>query len=249
MIPKIIHQTFPTKQIAVPVFENITRLKNINPGWEYRFYDDAAVEKFIVENYDAAVASAYSRINPVYGAARADLFRYLLMYKVGGVYLDIKSTCEQPFDNFIRPDDVYILSHWSSLNSKNALCHPYWGAGHHPDIHHLIHGEFVQWMIIAAPAHPFLKAVIEQVLKNIDAYTVESGTGKVAVLRLTGPIVYTLTIENLLPTAPYRMIESYDEGIRYSIFDKKVSTVHKDHLTLFANHYSVQTAPVVLTLS
>lgn len=100
---------------------------------------------------------------------------------------------------------------------------------------------------IAAPGHPFLKAVIEQTLKNIDAYTLASGTGKLAVLKLTGPIMYTLTIEKLLSTAPYRMIESYDEGVRYSIFDKKVSRVHKDHLTLFANHYSVQITPVVLT--
>ena len=33
----------------------------------------------------------YERINPNYGAAKADIFRVLVLHKYGGVYFDIKS--------------------------------------------------------------------------------------------------------------------------------------------------------------
>ncbi|MCA3362157.1 MAG: hypothetical protein INF74_09420, partial [Roseomonas sp.] len=62
----------------------------MNPDWEYRLYEDADCERFIRENYDAETFKLFRSIHPDYGAARADFFRYLLLYRLGGVYLDIK---------------------------------------------------------------------------------------------------------------------------------------------------------------
>ena len=48
------------------------------------------------------------------------------------------------------------------------------------------------------PGHPFLKAVIEMVLRNTRTYTPLDGFAKFAILRVTGPITYTLAIVPLL---------------------------------------------------
>lgn len=77
----------------------------MNPGWEHRLYDDADIEAFIRESYGDEILAYYHRIDRRYGAARADLFRYLLLYRLGGVYLDIKSTTVRPLDEVLRPDE------------------------------------------------------------------------------------------------------------------------------------------------
>ena len=83
-IPKVIHQTVANKQQLHPAFaENISMLRELNPGWEHRLYDDDEILQFINTFFDSDVIRAYERINPLYGPARADFFRYLLLYRVG----------------------------------------------------------------------------------------------------------------------------------------------------------------------
>lgn len=80
-----------------------------NPDWEYRLYDDAERRAFIEAHYDNRTLRLYDRISPRYGAARADFFRYSLMYSVGGVYLDVKSTVVQPLSSVISDDTPYLM--------------------------------------------------------------------------------------------------------------------------------------------
>src|SRR6186997_3096289 len=74
-IPKVIHQTYPTKEIPEVIQKNIRHLGKLNPKWEHRLYDDSDIIKFIRHSYGRKILSYYERINPHYGAARADLFR------------------------------------------------------------------------------------------------------------------------------------------------------------------------------
>src|ERR1700723_370599 len=98
-IPRIIHQTVPDKaNLDDLISQNILHLKSMNRAWDYRLYDDKDCARFIADRYGAVMLSYYESITPRYGAARADLFRYLLIYEYGGVYLDIKSTIINPLD-------------------------------------------------------------------------------------------------------------------------------------------------------
>jgi mannosyltransferase OCH1-like enzyme len=231
LIPKILHQTFHSKNnFSKEIKKNIDKIKKINPDWEYRIYDDSDIIDFISDNYGARVLNYFNRINPKYGAARADLFRYLLIYKCGGVYLDIKSTLDQPLNYVLNPEDRYLLSNW-----KDKQQNKYAGWGFCPEVANIANGEFQQWHVIAAPGHPFLKAVIENVLRNIDKYNPAlHGVGKPAVLRVTGPIAYTLAIAPLLHLHQHRFAYSKSEmGLEYSIFEKI-----NDHNAIFKSHYS-----------
>ncbi len=237
-IPKIIHQTYHKAPWPAGLAENVATLQRLNPDWEYRFYDDAAAEIFIAQHYGERVSRLYDRIDARYGAARADLFRYLLLYRLGGVYLDMKSTADQPLDHFIRPDDTFLLSHWHYKPGEQ-----YEGWGVHRELSAVGLIEFQQWHVICAPGHPFLKAVIETVLRNIGCYTPLHGFGKSATLRVTGPIAYTLAIAPLLPTCSHRVIDAAADGLRYSIFDNDRSETHRGVLR---SHYSQhQSIPLV----
>ena len=231
-IPKIIHQTTGSKQGLHPAYvDNIAQLKARNPGWEHRLYDDRDIEAFIAGNFDPAVLAAYKRLNPAFGAARADLFRYLMLYKHGGVYLDIKSSCTHPFDEILKPDDAYLLSHWRD---------PRWGR--YPELGP--EGEFQHWHIVAEPGHPFLAAVIKRVQDNIANYNpARDGSGRIALFRLTGPIAYTHAIEPIRALHPHRLVEAEGLGFVYTIFGR--DDAPGGHMYI-QKHYSQITESLVL---
>ncbi len=217
---------------------NVDKIRALNPGWDYRFYDDDDMAEYVGANYGETVLDSYVRINKKYGASRADFFRYLVMYKEGGVYLDIKSSLEKPLDAVLRPDDVYLLSRW-----RNSVGELYEGWGMHDQLREYGGHEFQQWHIIAAPGHPFLHAVIEKVLDNIDRYNpLLHDTGKGGVLRVTGPIAYTQSITPLLQRQKYRLVDSQgDLGLTYSIFGASSTLAHK---SIFRFHYTELQEPV-----
>lgn len=237
-IPKIIHQVYFSRQLPPIVQANVDKIRALNPGWEYRFYDDDDMAEYVGANYGEAMLACYSRINRKYGASRADFFRYLLMYREGGVYLDIKSSLERPLDEVLRPDDVYLLSRW-----RNSIGELYEGWGMHNQLREFGGHEFQQWHIIAAPGHPFLRAVINRVMGNIARYNpLLHDTGKGGVLRVTGPIAYTQSITPLLQTYKYRLVDSQgDLGLIYSIFGTTSNLAHK---SIFRFHYTELQEPV-----
>jgi len=206
-IPKVIHQTYRSKTLPPEMEKNAQRIRALNPDWEYRLYDDQNIEDYLRTHFPQLL-TYFKRIEPNYGATKADFFRYLVMYKEGGVYLDIKSSVTRPFDEVIRLDDRFLLSHW---NQKSM--------GRHSDVS-LSRGEFQQWHIISAPGNPFLKRVIEAVCAKMDAYNpYRNGVGFHGVLRLAGPVTYTNTIAPLLDSYVYRLVDvEKDLGLIYSIF-------------------------------
>lgn len=235
-IPKIIHQTFQSKVLPAEFQANVDQLRALNPEWQYNLYDDADIEHFISQEYGSYVLNYYKRINPRYGAAKADLFRYLLLYRYGGVYLDIKSTCSRPIDEILQPGDRYLLAGW-----KNKPGEKHAGWGRPKELNAIARGELQQWHIVCVPGHPFLKAVINAVLTNIDRYNPWlHGTGGNGVLRLTGPIAYTLAIDPLMPHHPHRLAYSEDDfSLSYSAL-KNIS-----HKPLFKAHYTTLTESII----
>ena len=231
-IPKIIHQTFYTRDLPDKLQANVDLIRHLNPEWEYRFYDDDDIAEFIQTHYPDKVWRYFERINPCYGAARADLFRYLLMYKIGGVYLDIKSVATRPIQ--LKKDDRLLLSNWTRVSGEFD-----WGG--HYELRHIEAGEYQQWHIICAPGHPCIKAVIENVLANIDTYDPSlHGTGKKGVLRVTGPVAYTLAIHRIQSEHPHRVVDIRSElGFEYNVYQ------NQSHEKEFKSHYSLQTAPIV----
>ena len=92
-----IFQTCKDKRcLSAPLQQNIERIQQMNPDWAYRLFDDADIEAYIGEHYGKQILAFYHRIDAHYGAAKADFFRYLVIYREGGVYLDIKSTLDKP---------------------------------------------------------------------------------------------------------------------------------------------------------
>jgi hypothetical protein len=233
-ITPVVHQTFKDTRLPLFLQENVERLQQrMGRGYSYRLWTDQDCLDFIYGHYGFDVLTSYLRIDPRYGACRADLFRYLCVYKLGGVYLDIKSAITRPLDEIIEPDDVYLLIQWDNAPDGRW---PLFGL--HPDLSDIAGGEYQQWHIAAAAGHPFLERVIETVLRNIHDYSPErTGSGKMGVLRLSGPIAYTRAIHPIRHLHPHRMVEPEQDGLQYNA----VSGFHHAQPA----HYSKLEVPIV----
>ena len=233
MIPKQIHQTFFRRTPLHPrIEENIASLTAKNPGWTYNFYVNEDFPDFIKQHYGQDMLNTFNLINPSYGAARADLFRYLLIYAVGGVYLDIKSSVSMPLDT-LTAGKHYILSHWAKV-PKGMF------PENEPEF-----GEFQQWHVIAAPKHPFLEAVIERVVRNIHDPANRELSGKLGVIRITGPVPYTEAILPILHKHPHTIYRTDNQaGLIYTVMQGQ-----DGHMFIYDNkentHYSLFSHPII----
>lgn len=70
-----------------------------NPKWKINVCDNICKDKFMSATYaGTSVLWAYNLINPLVGAAKADIWRYAVLYAFGGVYLDDDSDIRTPLD-------------------------------------------------------------------------------------------------------------------------------------------------------
>lgn len=237
-IPRIIHQTFSARnRLPAILADNCRAIADLNPDFVYRFYEDRDCEDFIEKIFGKAILARYHHIDPSFGAARADLFRYLCLYHSGGVYLDIKAQLTQPLSSVLRDDDAFLLSQWD--HSPGSA---YAGWGTHRRLNGIAGGEFQQWYIIASPGHPFLAAVIANVINNIDGFHPFLFTNPwEAVVCTTGPVVYTTSIDQILDSHPHRRLKSSGEiGISYSIFAE--TTDPDGHRRLYQDYRKAETS-------
>jgi len=88
VIPLNIYQTWHTKNLPDNMKTITQQIMLNNPAFNYYLYDDNDCRNFIKDNFDISVLNAFDSLIP--GAYKADLWRYCILYKNGGIYLDIK---------------------------------------------------------------------------------------------------------------------------------------------------------------
>ncbi|HBI89921.1 glycosyltransferase family 32 protein [Sphingobacterium multivorum] len=185
-IPKVIYQTFKTNQIPWLTKLYIKRFRRKNKNYRYEFYDDQRVDAFIKESFDNEVYKAYSRLQ--IGAAKADFFRYAVLYVYGGVYLDLDSDILVNLDKYLQEHDDAVITR--EKNHQNL---------------------FAQWALVFEKGHPFLERTIKYIVENIQQNKYPND-----VHSMTGPTVYTRAVNDVInedPTVSYRIVPDDYKGI------------------------------------
>lgn len=140
-IPKIIYQTWHSHKLPPNIKLSVNQIKNNHPDFTYNFFDDNDCREFIKEHYDSATLNAFDRLIP--GAYKADLWRYCVLYKTGGIYLDIKYKCVNGFNfNQVINNEHWVLDN-NNLDIYNAL-------------------------LVCNPGNPILLACIRQIIVNVN---------------------------------------------------------------------------------
>ena len=115
IIPLNIFQTWHTKQLPPMMLKNTEFIKQSNPAFNYMLFDDNDCREFIKNNFKVDVLNAFDTLIP--GAYKADLWRYCVLYIIGGIYIDIKYI---PINGF-KFISLTEKEHWVLDIDKNGI--------------------------------------------------------------------------------------------------------------------------------
>ena len=118
-IPNNIFQTWHNKKLPPQMYLAVKYVKQQNPRFNHFLFDDNDCREFIQNNFDSDVLNAYDCLIP--GAYKADLWRYCILYKRGGIYLDIKYKPLNGFKFFNLLDQEYFVIDNGGGGIYNAL--------------------------------------------------------------------------------------------------------------------------------
>ena len=107
-IPRIIFQTFKTATVTPAMWAAARSWSDVNPDFEYRFFDDEACRAALEADFGRRARDAFDALPA--GAFRADLWRYCALAIHGGVYADIDTVCKRPLQELIRAEDEFIVA-------------------------------------------------------------------------------------------------------------------------------------------
>jgi mannosyltransferase OCH1-like enzyme len=205
MIPKVVYQTWYEKNLPEK-FEKIrNHNKQLNPEYNFILYDNNDLNNLFYNIDNKLIKSAYLRLNPLYGSARSDFFRYLIIYLNGGIYLDIKIICKKSFKDWIDIKSNGYISYWKSEK-------------YNKDILKNEKGELQNWFIIYQKRDKNLFNLLLAISYNILNAPYENNYGKFPVLMYTGPIIYSqYFLKNI---NQYKLIDS-SEYLTYTTNDIK----------------------------
>jgi len=166
MIQKNIFQSWKTTNLHPRIQKITKKIKLLNPNYAYHLYTDKDMDDFVNENYKGEIAECYNRLNII--VAKVDFWRYLVLYKYGGIYLDMDSDININLDKFIRSNDDAIITAEGNPNM------------------------FVQWGLIFSKGHYILKRTIDLIVCNIKNNRFPNDIHK-----MTGPSIYSKAINEV----------------------------------------------------
>jgi mannosyltransferase OCH1-like enzyme len=123
-IPKKIYQTWHSTKLPVGMYNSIVHLKKINPEFQYYLFNDNDCREFIKKHYDRSIVDAFDKLIP--GAYKADLWRYCILYKLGGIYIDIKYTShnDHKFIHLIDKEHFVLDCDKKGIYNAFMICKP-----------------------------------------------------------------------------------------------------------------------------
>lgn len=146
-IPRTLWQTNYTNKVTLAVYFNYLFNRLLAYDFDYRFVITEDRADFIKENFSSEIFESYSRIQ--IGAAQADFWRLLVLYKQGGVYMDIDAHLVWPLSSIILDEqsELYIV-----IRKK----------------------EISNYFIASASDNSHLQQMIDLVMKNIKENTLKN---------------------------------------------------------------------------
>jgi len=166
-IPKIIHQTSKDVTLPSPCDELAETWKVHHPLWEYKLWSDEMNREFIKEHYPSFLFKYDSYPREI---QRVDAFRYCVLSKMGGVYIDIDFECLENIEILLIDQTCVIgkepSAHCIPFKKDMILCNA--------------------WMA-CAPGDKFMNHVCERVMA-LESIQVEHN---IDVLKTTGPFMLT----------------------------------------------------------
>lgn len=226
MIPKIIHQIWSGSPMPSFLKEWSQSWIDHHPGWRYEFWDNNRMNSFIREFFPEYV-NIYDQFP--YDIQRWDAIRYLFLWKMGGMYVDIDYECLESIEDILCGKECcFAMEPNVHLHPRDRRT-PYF---------------FCNALMACTPGHPFMLFVIKEVFSEKKCvYQVEDNF--YYVMNTTGPHFLVNTYEKydhkdeiyLIPAelvSPFGISEIglIMNGVKNKYFEEKLQKAKAIHYFL-----------------
>jgi mannosyltransferase OCH1-like enzyme len=110
-IPKIIHQTWKTKEVPDHWKKSKDEWQRLHPDWLYILWTDEDIRNHIKDHHPDFLEL---HDNYEYNIQRADMIRYFILYDFGGVYSDLDFYPSENIEKYLLHNSDYFV--YSSNN-------------------------------------------------------------------------------------------------------------------------------------
>ena len=169
-IPRIIHQIYEDPEGPSEFLLSLAETwKEFHPEWEYRFWNRKTINDFLESTcpYFIPFYKSYP-----FNVQRWDAIRYLILYHIGGLYVDLDYECMQPLDSILM---------------DSTCC-----MGMEPTVNNIIQNKSIiigNALMASTPKHPYMKALIEDMKTNF--FTDFGNNNATKIMESTGPFMVT----------------------------------------------------------
>ncbi|QHT69912.1 hypothetical protein GXP67_26340 [Rhodocytophaga rosea] len=165
MIPKIIHQTYKTKDLPEDLMRWHQKMIALHPQWQVYLWTDEDNLRLVEEHFPHLL-DIYNKLP--YNIMRVDMVRYMYMVIYGGVYLDLDYELFSPLDEITHSHELIL-----------PLSREQQGKDFYQT--HTIIGNCI---FASAPGHLFWYDILDAFHRHPP---VEQFSNKIDILKLTGP--------------------------------------------------------------
>ena len=214
-IPKVIHQIW--SGIDEPLPEYFRALgdtwKENHSTWKYELWDEKRINEFNNEFYPQYWI-AYRNFK--YNIQRWDVIRYLILEKIGGLYVDFDYECISPLDDILRGKNCCFAcepkEHTKMFSIKKC---------------------FNNALMASVSNHPFMEIIVKAVFKegNEKKYS----NKMMEVLETTGPHLLTSLYEQYdgkeeLYIIPEELVSPLTKNDAWMLINCKLNKEQEDYL-------------------
>jgi hypothetical protein len=220
-IPNRVYQTWKEQELPLALALEIRRFRKLNPDYSFSFFDDQQMAEYMESRY------AGHPILPVFREARvpvlkADIWRYCILFREGGIYCDIKSAVKIPLRELLRDDVSELVSfeglHWKDLMFPGRYAD---AAIYYPGPPEQIRSNLeypentiLNWCLCFEKAHPILETIIDLIVRQAPFYRNKTFENmSMAGNHFTGVIAFTQAVWMWMQKTGRRPEQS---GIDYS---------------------------------
>jgi len=193
-VPRILHQSYMTTEIAQPVYEIIntwhTGLSKYN--WTFVWWTDDDLSWLVHSHYPQYVKMFDGFQQEI---MRIDFSRYLLLHRYGGLYSDIDNGYE--FDGNAEDQDDVSIEDWFQRRRGNE-----------PPDAYIFHDCIDNAMMASPPNSPFWDLVFAETQKSANNLVLRQRVNQVAGLDMLGRVCKAAqdsatTVRLATPPAPF----------------------------------------------
>lgn len=163
-IPKKIWQTNFSEKCTLPMYLNFKHNRSLSSDFEYHYVSTEERDEYVKKHASKRIYSAFKRLTD--GAAQADLWRLLVLYNEGGVYMDIDATLVKQLSLSLSTNEQVFI--------RNS-------------------GGFTNFFLATIPKSNLFLECLEKVVRNIENYDANENK---TVFDVTGPGALLSILEN-----------------------------------------------------